>query len=287
MPTTGDRVYEQIRYEVEDPMALITLSRPEALNAWTGTMAEELRDAVDRAEQDPAVVAIVITGAGAGFCAGADMSALEGIASGGTAPADPRMTGTDDEDAVDAGAEPDDFGGTFTYLLATTKPIIAAINGAVAGMAVPLVLCCDLRFMSTDAVILTAFAQRGLIAEFGLSWLLPRMVGPAAALDLLLSSRKIGGEEAERLGLVNRALAPDALLDHCRTYVQHLADSCSPASMAVMKRQVYEGLHAPLGRAEADSHRLMSESFRRPDVAEGVTSFLEKRPPSFPRLPAG
>ena len=172
-------MYEQIRYEVEDPMALITLSRPEALNAWTGTMAEELRDAVERAEQDPAVVAIVITGAGAGFCAGADMK-VEGLARG------PGGRGRPPHRRPDARRERDDLrlrpatSGHLHLPLATTKPIIAAINGAVAGMAVPLVLCCDLRFMSTDAVILTAFAQRGLIAEFGLSWLLPRLVGPAS-----------------------------------------------------------------------------------------------------------
>lgn len=282
-------MYEQIRYEVEGPMALITLNRPEALNAWTGVIADELRDAVGRAEADREVVAIVITGAGRGFCAGADLSSLEGLASGGgrasdvlgDAPAPAATTPTPTGEV-----EPGDFDGTFTYLMAVDKPVIAAINGAVAGMAVPLILCCDLRVMSTDAVVITAFAQRGLIAEFGLSWLLPRLVGPAHALDLLLSSRKVAGEEAERIGLVNRALPPDELLDHCRRYVQDLADTVSPASMAVMKRQVYEQLHRGLGVAEADSQRLMAESFRRPDFTEGVMSFLEKRPPSFPRIPA-
>jgi enoyl-CoA hydratase/carnithine racemase len=152
-------------------------------------------------------------------------------------------------------------------------------------MAVPFVLCCDLRFMSADAVVLTAFAQRGLIAEWGLSWLLPRLVGPAVALDLLFSSRKVGGEEAARLGLVNACLPADELLTHCIEYVQGLAERCSPASLSIMKRQVYEQLHAGLGRAERDSQRLMVESFGRPDFAEGVSSFLEKRAPAFGRLP--
>jgi enoyl-CoA hydratase/carnithine racemase len=280
--------YEQIRYEVTDPVGLITLDRPEAMNAWTDQMAAELRSAVEAAEADPAVVAIVVTGAGRGFCAGADMKLLSSIA------------GSGDEDAAAlAGAAPaprpassptpdagGDFDGAFTYLLATTKPIIAAINGPVAGMAVPFVLCCDLRFMSPDAVILTAFAQRGLIAEWGLSWLLPRLVGPAVALDLLFSSRKVGGEEAARIGLVNACLPADELLAHCTEYVQHLARACSPSSLAIMKRQVYEQLHGGLGQAERESQRLMVESFGRPDFAEGVSSFLEKRPPSFPRLPS-
>jgi enoyl-CoA hydratase/carnithine racemase len=152
-------------------------------------------------------------------------------------------------------------------------------------MAVPLVLCCDLRFMAPDAVLLTAFSQRGLIAEWGSSWLLPRLVGPSVALDLLFSSRKVAGEEAFRLGLVNGCIAADRLLDHCAAYVQHLADRCSPASLAVMKRQVYGQLHPGLGAAESDALRLMLESFTRPDFAEGVSSFLEKRPPRFRRLP--
>lgn len=272
-----------------DPVGLITLHRPEAMNAWTDQMASEVRSAVEAAEADPAVVAIVVTGAGRGFCAGADMKLLSSIAGADTA------EGADGAAAL-AGSAPrpsrprsggGDFDGSFTYLLATTKPIIAAINGPVAGMAVPFVLCCDLRFMSADAVVLTAFAQRGLIAEWGLSWLLPRLVGPAVALDLLFSSRKVAGEEAARIGLVNASVPAAELLPHCFDYVRHLAQSCSPASLSVMKRQVYEQLHVGLGAAERDSQRLMVESFGRPDFAEGVSSFLEKRPPAFGRLPSG
>jgi enoyl-CoA hydratase/carnithine racemase len=271
-------VFEHIRYEVVDPVATITLHRPEAMNAWTARMSSELRDAIARAEADSSVVGIVITGAGRGFCAGADLNVLSDLAGGGPG---------DGVAATSSAAErpdPDDFSSTYTFLLGCTKPLIAAINGPVAGMAVPLVLCCDLRFMAESAVVVSAFAQRGLIAEWGLSWLLPRLVGPGAALDILFSSRRITGSEAESMGLVNRCLPDDELIAHCRTYVEHLAEHCSPTSMAIMKRQVYEQLHRGLGRAELESQRLMVESFERPDFAEGVASFLEKRPPRFGRL---
>src|SRR5690606_29634704 len=150
-------------------------------------------------------------------------------------------------------------------------------------MGVPIVLGADIRFMNEDAVLTTAFAQRGLIAEWGLSWLLTRLVGPAHALDLLYSSRKVKGDEAARMGLVNWALPADEVLPAAQQYVRDLAARSSPASLAVMKRQVYSQLHRGLGEAEKESIRLMVESFERPDFKEGVASFLERRPPDFPR----
>lgn len=270
-------MYETIRYEVTDPAAVITLDRPDSMNAMTPTMEAEIYDAVLRAAADRSVVGIVITGAGRAFCAGADMKVLSAIMSGdaeqATGPARP------------APAEPGEFTGKFPFLMAIDKPVIAAINGAVAGMAFPMVLCCDLRVMTPEAVLLTAFSQRGLIAEWGLSWVLPRLVGPAVALDLLFSSRKVTGHEAKQLGLVNEVVEADDLLPWCLRYVEHLAATCSPSSMAIMKRQVYGQLHRGLGDAERESVRLMVQSFDRPDFAEGVQSFLQRRPPSFARLP--
>jgi enoyl-CoA hydratase/carnithine racemase len=187
-------------------------------------------------------------------------------------------------DPGDPAAGDDLRGGEYTYLLSVPKPIVAAINGPVAGMAVPIVLACDVRFMADDAVLMTAFAQRGLIAEWGLSWLLPRLVGTAVGLDLLFSSRKVSGTEAAGLGLVNAALPRDQVLAHAQDYVRGLAKTSSPASMAVMKRQVYQQLHAGLFPAEREARALMVESFGRPDFREGVRSFTEKRPPSFERL---
>ena len=171
--------------------------------------------------------------------------------------------------------------------MSVPKPVIAAINGPVAGMGVPIVLGCDLRFMASDAVLMTAFSQRGLIAEWGISWLLPRLVGTAAALDLLFSSRKVTGEEAARMGLVNAALPREDVLAHAQEYVRGLAATSSPASMAIMKRQVYQQLHAGMLAAEQEARELMLESFGRPDFKEGVQSFVERRPPAFPRLADG
>ena len=272
-------MYSAIRYEVTEPVATITLDRPEAMNAWTGAMDREIRDAIERAEADRSVVGIVITGAGRAFCAGADMNLLSDLSSGGG-------SASDEAPLVDApAAATADFAGRFSWLLTTTKPIIAAINGATAGMAYPFALCCDLRIGTPNSLFVTAFAQRGLIAEWGLSWLLPRLVGPAVAMDLLLSSRRVSGEEALRLGLLNEMVAPDELLPRCQAYVQHLADTCSPASMAIMKQQVNRFYQAGIGAAEAEAEHLMAESFGRPDFAEGVQSFMQRRSPNFPRLP--
>jgi enoyl-CoA hydratase/carnithine racemase len=272
-------VYDEIRYEVDDPVATITLNRPAALNAWTNTMDAEIRDAMARAVADRSVVGIVVTGEGRAFCAGADMNMLSSLTEGGDGGA---MSSADLPWRVQDG----DFSGRFPFVMTVDKPVIAAVNGAVAGMAFPFALCCDLRIVSPDALFLTAFSQRGLIAEWGLSWLLPRLVGPAVALDLLFSSRRVKGEEAVRLGLANTLVPADELLSSARAYIENLARTVSPTSLAIMKRQVYEQLHRGLGPAEWESQELMLASFGRPDFKEGVQSFLEKRPPSFGRLGA-
>jgi enoyl-CoA hydratase/carnithine racemase len=273
-------MYQDILYDVSDPVATITLNRPDRLNAWTDRMGEEVRHAMAAAEADKSVVGIVLTGAGRGFCAGADLKNLQAISAG------ERGAGRKSELAADPGdpAMGDSFRKAYSYLLSIRKPIVGAINGPCAGMAMPIALFCDLRFASESATFTTAFVRRGLIAEWGLSWTLPRLVGSAHALDLLLSGRKIDAREAERIGLVNRVLPDDKLVAFCQDYVRELAANSSPSSMMVMKRQVYQQLQKELGPSLDEATQLMVESFSRPDFKEGVQSFLERRPPKFPRI---
>jgi enoyl-CoA hydratase/carnithine racemase len=283
-------VYEQILFEVADPVATIRLNRPDRLNAWTDRMGEEVRHALAAAEADKSVVGIVLTGAGRGFCAGADLKNLQAISTDDHGRVERRGGERGARAASALAADPgdpemgDSFRKTYSYLMSIRKPIIAAINGPCAGMAMPIALFCDLRFASESATFTTAFVRRGLIAEWGLSWTLPRLVGTAHALDLLLSGRKIDAREAERMGLVNRVLPDDKLVSHCQDYVRELAANSSPASMSVMKRQVYQQLTRELGPSLDEAVKLMVESFSRPDFKEGVDSFLQRRPPKFPRI---
>jgi len=275
-------MYEHILYDVEEPVAIIRFNRPAQLNAFTNLMGDELKHALAAAEKDERVVAIVLTGEGRGFCAGADLKGLKGMGEGNASamgqgaadlaeaqPGDPTMEG---------------FQGPYAYMMAIRKPVIAAINGPAAGLGFAIPLFADMRFASDKAIFTTAFAQRGLIAEWGIGWNLPRLVGPAHALDLLLSARKIDAAEALRMGLVNQVLPHDELMPFVKKYVKHLADTVSPASMAIMKRQVWENLEKELAPALRESVDLMRQSFDRPDFKEGVQSFLEKRLPDFARI---
>jgi enoyl-CoA hydratase/carnithine racemase len=167
------------------------------------------------------------------------------------------------------------------FTLSVPKPVIAAINGPCAGIGLVLALMCDVRFVAVNAKLTTAFARRGLVAEHGISWILPRLVGPARALDLLLSGRVVLGREAVELGLCNRAAPAEMVLEEALAYAHELATLCSPASMAQMKRQVYAALEQPLADALAEADRLMLASFAQPDFAEGVASFVERREPNF------
>lgn len=277
--------YDDLLYDVTDRVALITLNRPDRLNAWTGAMTASMRRAIGDAVADPEVRVIVITGAGRGFCAGADMNLLQEL---GGQPKGERVDRTHSDDARGA-AMPSPSGidvaslypRRYGYLLAAPKPIIAAINGPCAGLGLVVALYCDLRFASRDAKFTTAFAQRGLIAEHGISWLLPRLVGPANALDLLLSARKFDGAEAERLGLVNRAYPAESLLDETMAYARALADTVSPRSMAMMKAQIHASPFQDFDTAIGIADRLMVESFASEDFREGVAHYVEKRAPRF------
>lgn len=272
-------MYEDIRYEVSDPIATISFHRPDRLNAFTNRMGDELKHAIAAAEADPDVVAIVLTGSGRGFCAGADLQGLKAIGEGGRMEAGVSLESQPGDPSMGAS-----FQGPYAYMFSVRKPIIAAINGPVAGLGFAIAMFADMRFASDRAVFTTAFAHRGLIAEWGIGWTLPHLVGPAHALDLLVSGRKIDAAEAERIGLVNRTLPHDELIPFVQQYVRDLAEKSSPASMSVMKRQVYSRLTSELGPALDESIELMRESFGRDDFKEGVQSFLEKRPPRFKRV---
>ncbi len=267
--------YEQIIYEVRDRIATVTLNRPDRLNAWTGAMDREVRQAMDDAARDEGVRVIVLTGAGRGFCAGADMQMLSGIVDSGTA-ARVEETGP----AADAAVR-DDFRGPYAYFPMVPKPIIAALNGATAGLGLVVSLYCDLRIAADTAVFTTAFSRRGLIAEHGVSWMLPRLVGPQHALDLLLSARKFNAAEALAMGLVSQVHPAAALMDATRAYARELAELVSPRSIRVMKRQIWEAQFQTLAEATAVGNEEMRKSFGAEDFKEGVAHFVEKRAPRF------
>ena len=277
-------MYETIRYAVEDPIATITLNRPDRLNALTGLMLAELQQAMKVAEEDERVVGILLTGAGRGFCAGADMERLQATSQGKTrSSVEVKPT----EKPGDFDMLGDDYRLGHAYLMAVRKPIVAAINGPCAGLGFVIAMLCDIRFASDRALFTTAFAQRGLVAEHGISWLLPRLIGPANAMDILLTGRKFDGAEAERLGVVNRMIEHDRLLEHTRTYLATMATTTAPKSLQSMKHQVYKHLDVSLGDALRESLALMEQSLRHADFKEGVNSYLEKRPPRFTRIVIG
>jgi enoyl-CoA hydratase/carnithine racemase len=220
------------------------------------------------------VRAIVVTGAGRGFCSGADMNTLQGIQSEGSA-GEAR-----DEGPFDPKADPS-FQKTYSYWPSVPKPIIAAINGACAGIGLVMTLYADMRFASDAAVFTTAFSRRGLIAEHGVSWLLPRLVGIANAADLLFSARKISAAEAGRMGLVNRVIGFAEFEAETMAYARMLASEVSPRSMREMKREIWNAQFQTLGDAIESANRDMPGSFVSQDFKEGVAHFLEKRAPAF------
>ena len=274
--------YQEILYSVDGPSAVITLNRPDALNALTNNMMTELKHALAAAEQDEQVVGIILTGAGRGFCAGMDMNALDAQATGGDLSAGVEVKKLDADPGDKSMGE--NFQVAFTYIMSIRKPIIVALNGACAGLGMSIALLCDMRFSSENGKFVTAFAQRGLIAEHGQSWILPRLIGSARALDLLWSSRKVAAEEAMQMGLVNRIIPQDELLNETKAYIQNLADNCAPTSLMMMKQQVYRHMNAPLGEAMKESNKWMAESLKRQDFKEGVASYLEKRSPAFDKI---
>ena len=270
---------QETLYTVADRVATITLNRPEKLNAWTATMEREVRSAVEEAESDRQVRVIVLTGSGRGFCAGADMSLLGTVAKQGLSD---RVR---ERALTDAGSQRHeirpDFRKKYSYFLAAKKPVIAAINGPAVGLGLVIAVYCDLRFASDAARFSMVFARRGLIAEYGLAWMLPRIVGHPNAIDLLFSGRTIDSAEALRMGLVNGVFPQGGFLDRVSEYARDLASNVSPRSLQVMKRQVYEAMFQSLQEAFEVSEHEMVSSLESEDFKEGVAHYLEKRSPAF------
>lgn len=264
---------EAVLYEVTGGgVAVITLNRPERLNSWGGDISAGVYANFDRAEADPDVRVIVLTGTGRGFCAGAYMGTMAALG-----------------DSINEDTDVSKLVGERHphFLTELRKPVIAAINGACVGIGLTHALMCDVRFAAAGAKFTTAFPRRGLIGEYGITWILPRLAGWGVSADLLLSGRTFLAEEAKELGLVKEVVAPENLLTRTLEYAEDMARNCSPASMAVIKRQLYGDAHDSVAEVSERAEKLMHESMRRPDLVEGISAFLEKRPPNFPPLKEG
>lgn len=274
----------EVLYEKSEGIATITLNRPEQLNAWTATMNVEYNAALATAEEDAEVRVIIITGAGErGFCAGADMGLLASVAGGGDNPLDDEEIAEVTEVSLDEDARAD-FRQQYSFLMGMQKPIICAVNGAAVGLGMVNALYCDVRFASETARFSTTFAQRGLIAEYGLAWLLPRIVGQNHAMDMMLTARLVGAQEAKSMGMVTDVFAPGELMAKVRDYALHMVKTCSPRSMKIIKRMTYNAQFQTLEDSCQVAIKEMMLSLESPDFMEGLSSYLEKRPPNFPTL---
>jgi len=263
------------RYEVADGIAVVTLARPKRRNAWTGRMHTEYRWILREADRDPAVRVIVVTGdaEGQAFCAGADLQALEGHSERGGYDA-----GTPDDIAEPGYGVDPAFDAAFAYHFGVGKPIIAAINGAAAGVGLVLAAFADLRFCVPGAKFTAAHGRFNFPAEYGLSWLLPRIVGLTHANDILLSSRVFTAEEAMAMGFLNRIVPAADLMAEVMAYARTLATTVAPGSARETKRQVYRDLQRDAASSVKVAEALLAEMSRTPDYKEGVKAWMEKRP---------
>jgi enoyl-CoA hydratase/carnithine racemase len=279
MASSAPSQLEVTRYVVDERVATITLDRPQRLNAWTAQMNAEYRTCLQWASDDPDVRVVVVTGAGRGFCAGADSDDLAGHADRGSY----RSWDAETLPKPGFGVRPE-FDAELAYHFGIPKPIIAAVNGPAAGIGFALSCYCDLRMAATEATFTTAHGKLGLPAAFGLAWLLPRLIGLSRALDLLLSSRTVSATEALELGLVASVVPADQLTDRVAEYAHLLATAVSPASLAASKRQVYEAFHLTAAQSVDAAAALLDPMMAGPDYREGVTALREKRAPVFEGL---
>lgn len=263
-------------YDVADQIATICLNRPHRNNAWTGRMHTEYRYLLDQADRDANVRVIIVTGTGKRFCVGGDTQALDGHSKSGSYDA-----GTPADIVTPGSSEFAPFREDFSYHFALRKPVIAAINGAAAGVGLVLACYADIRFAVPGAKLTTAHGPLNLPAEYGLSWLLPRLIGGSRAMEILVSSRIFLTEEAHQIGLVHQLHSPESLLHEVRTYAQHLIARVSPASAHQSKRQTYLDFHRDVGTAVVDANQLLSDMVKQPDYKEAIAAYLAKRPPNW------
>lgn len=274
--------YEQILVDVADGVATITLNRPKQLNAWTAQMGLELRHALEASSVDDRTRVIVLTGAGRGFCAGADMQRVSAnLNNSSSSSSSSQLSAPAQRTSPDMEAAREDFKTQYSYFPSVPKPIIAAINGPAAGLGLVLALYCDIRFAAKEAVFTTAFSRRGLVAEHGIAWTLPRLIGLGNALDLLISARRLNADDALRMGLVNAVFPGEEFSARVTDYARDVAKFVSPRSSAVIKRQVYDSQFEPLLQSIETSKVEMKASFESEDFREGVAHFVEKRVPAF------
>ena len=262
--------FEEIRYEVADGIATITLNRPDRLNAFTNRMAEELIAAFDRSDEDDDVRVVIVTGEGRGFCAGADLG-------GGGDTFDWSDVATGDE-------QPRDTGGLVSLrIYESLKPVIAAINGPAVGVGITMTLPMDIRIAAEGVKIGFVFARRGIVPEACSSWFLPRLVGISQAMEWVASGRVFTAEEGERGGLIRSVHAPGELLAAAHELAREVADNTAPVSVALARQLLWRGLGAahPMQAHQADSRAMFSRG-QSGDAREGVVAFLEKRPAKFP-----
>jgi enoyl-CoA hydratase/carnithine racemase len=278
--------YETLLYEVSDHVLTITLNRPDRLNAFTGTMMNELIAAFDAADADDDVRAIIVTGAGRAFCAGADLS--EGtktfdFAARGDRP-DRQGTPQRPDGGIDYSHESvrDGGGRVSLRIYECMKPVIAAINGAAVGVGATMLLPMDIRIASSDARFGFVFARRGITPEACSSWFLPRAVGISQAIEWTCTGRVFPAQEALEGGLVKQVVAPEALMDTARALAREIADNAAPVSVALARQMMWRMLGAdhPMEAHKVDSRAIYARG-RMQDVKEGISSFLEKRPPVF------
>ncbi len=266
-------------YELDEGIATIALNRPHRMNAWTGRLHTEYRYLLNKANEDPLVQAVVITGRGKGFCVGGDAQALEGHSSRGSYDA-----GTADDIAKPGYGLSDNFDATFAYHFGLQKPVVAAINGPAAGVGLALACFADIRFAVPGVKFTTAHGKLNLPAEYGLSWMLPRIVGLGRANDWLLTSRVFMSEEAYQFGFVNNLVEPDLLLQETCAYVRQLIKTVSPNSLRQTRWQIYQDLHRDVASSVRESESLLNTMMGEADYREGVRAFVEKRPPAWPSI---